>query len=39
MQKDIFYDGTIYTGSAGMALYYLMQGIRKPDNPEYLQVN
>ncbi|CAB3242131.1 unnamed protein product [Arctia plantaginis] len=37
MQKDIFYDGTIYTGSAGMALYYLMQGIRKPDNPEYLQ--
>ncbi|XP_053625832.1 lanC-like protein 2 isoform X3 [Plodia interpunctella] len=23
MQSDIFYDGTIYTGSAGMALYYL----------------
>ncbi|XP_013186554.2 glutathione S-transferase LANCL1 [Amyelois transitella] len=23
MQNDIFYDGTIYTGSAGLALYYL----------------
>lgn len=22
MDKDIFYDGTVYTGSAGLALYY-----------------
>ena len=29
MKKDIFYDGTVYTGSAGLALYYMINSLKK----------
>ncbi|XP_059054455.1 glutathione S-transferase LANCL1-like isoform X2 [Achroia grisella] len=32
MESDIFYDGTIYTGSAGLALYHFMCAMGKNDN-------
>ncbi|XP_050664445.1 lanC-like protein 2 isoform X4 [Leptidea sinapis] len=39
LQKEIFHDGTVYTGSAGLSLYYLMTAIGNPDMcNDYLQV-
>ncbi|VVD05218.1 unnamed protein product [Leptidea sinapis] len=38
LQKEIFHDGTVYTGSAGLSLYYLMTAIGNPDMcNDYLQ--
>ncbi|XP_049867292.1 lanC-like protein 2 [Pectinophora gossypiella] len=36
MESDIFYDGSVYTGSAGLALYYLMSPEKKEDPSENL---
>ncbi|GBP30665.1 LanC-like protein 2 [Eumeta japonica] len=36
MEKDIYCDGTVYTGSAGLALYYLKHYFQDP-NPEFLK--
>lgn len=38
MGHDIFYDGTVYTGSAGLALFYLMSSLKHDSNHEMLQV-
>uniref|UniRef100_A0A2A4JWT8 LanC-like protein 2 n=1 Tax=Heliothis virescens TaxID=7102 RepID=A0A2A4JWT8_HELVI len=37
MEKDIFYDGTVYTGSAGLALYYYMCSLKNDGNLETLK--
>ncbi|CAH1646094.1 unnamed protein product [Spodoptera littoralis] len=37
MGRDIFHDGTVYTGSAGLALFYLMYSVRNDFNHEMLQ--
>lgn len=37
MGHDIFYDGTVYTGSAGLALFYLMSSLKHDSNHEMLQ--
>lgn len=29
MKKDIFCDGTVYTGSAGLALFYIVNSLNK----------
>ncbi|XP_063620347.1 lanC-like protein 2 isoform X2 [Cydia splendana] len=31
LASDIFYDNTVYTGSAGLALYYFMSSLNKKD--------
>ncbi|KAJ0180506.1 hypothetical protein K1T71_003910 [Dendrolimus kikuchii] len=36
MEKDIFYDGTVYTGSAGLAFYYLINSLKSENSHEIL---
>lgn len=38
MESDIFHDGTIYTGSAGLGMFYLMCSLNKSDDHELLKV-
>lgn len=38
MERQIFCDGTVYTGSAGLAFYYFTLGIRNGDNLDALKV-
>ncbi|KAJ8722736.1 hypothetical protein PYW07_003916 [Mythimna separata] len=37
MESDIFYDGTVYTGSTGLALFYFLESLRNDNNPESLK--
>ncbi|XP_075969555.1 lanC-like protein 2 [Anticarsia gemmatalis] len=37
MVDDIFCDGTVYTGSAGLALYYFNSGIKNESNSDLLK--
>lgn len=39
MESDIFFDGTVYTGSTGLALFYFMNSLRNDNNPETLKVS
>lgn len=38
IESDIFYDHTVYTGSAGMALYYYTSSLKMNDPSKELQV-
>lgn len=38
MESDIFYDNTVYTGSAGLALLYFLESLKNDNNPETLKV-
>ncbi|XP_021181235.3 lanC-like protein 2 [Helicoverpa armigera] len=37
MEKDIFYDGTVYTGSAGLALHYFMCSLKNDYSSDLLK--
>lgn len=38
MQNHIFYDGTVYTGSAGLAMYYFLSAQEKNGGDDTLKV-
>lgn len=38
LESNIFYDGTVYTGSTGLALYYFLCACGKDNNVELWKV-